>query len=112
MAHADHAILAQRRRDLAVAARHWKAAAGLEARAAALTTDEPSRSILYRSAAWLAVHAGDLPRARTLARTGLAGHPSTDIAAELREVLADPRIVALDGAKPLRSPRSDRTPGG
>ena len=49
---------------------------------------EPTRSILYRSASWMAVHAGEPDEALRLAREGLAGFPPPSVAAELHEVIA------------------------
>lgn len=49
---------------------------------------EPTRAILYRSAAWMAVHAGEPDEALRLAREGLAGFPPPSVAAELDEVIA------------------------
>ena len=49
---------------------------------------EPTRSILYRSAAWMAVHAGEPDEALRLAREGLAGFPPQRVQAELDEVIA------------------------
>jgi hypothetical protein len=48
---------------------------------------EPTRGVLYRSAAWLAYHAGDLEEARRLVETGLAGNPPDWIKDELNDVL-------------------------
>ncbi len=50
---------------------------------------EPSRGILYRSAATLAVKCGEYRIAERMACTGLAGDPPNDIAAELRAVYED-----------------------
>ncbi len=49
--------------------------------------EEPSRSILYRSAAVLALDCKEIREAERLASCGLAGNPPSDIAAELRAVL-------------------------
>ena len=49
--------------------------------------EEPSRSVLYRSAAVLALDCKEVRAAERLATAGLAGNPPGDIAAELREVL-------------------------
>jgi hypothetical protein len=49
--------------------------------------EEPSRSVLYRSAAVLALECREGREAERLAASGLAGNPPDDIAAELREVL-------------------------
>lgn len=50
--------------------------------------DQPTRPVLYRSAAWLAVNAGKLKEATTLANEGLEGCMYPEIAEELREVQA------------------------
>lgn len=50
---------------------------------------EPSRAILYRSAAWLAVRAGKYAEALVCARAGLAGVIHDDIRAELEEVFEE-----------------------
>ncbi|MEA2695282.1 MAG: hypothetical protein QOJ16_4669 [Acidobacteriota bacterium] len=49
---------------------------------------EPTRAILYRSAAMLALDCRDDAEAGRLARAGLAGSPPDDVRAELREILA------------------------
>jgi hypothetical protein len=49
---------------------------------------EPTRSILYRSAAWMAVKVGDTREAARLAREGLAGFPPASVEAELHDVLS------------------------
>jgi hypothetical protein len=48
---------------------------------------EPTRSILFRSAAWLAMNAREPARARRFAHMGLAGQAPADLAAQLRDVL-------------------------
>ena len=50
---------------------------------------EPTRSVLFRSAAALALECGDGDEAERLAAQGLAGRPPGEIAAELREVLEE-----------------------
>ena len=47
---------------------------------------EPTRSVLHRSAAWLALECGDTRLAEKLAAAGLAADPPEDIAEELRDV--------------------------
>jgi hypothetical protein len=47
---------------------------------------EPTRSVLFRSAATLALRCGELREAEKLASIGLSGHPPDEIADELREV--------------------------
>jgi hypothetical protein len=63
------------------------AAARAEASAAGFCDEEPSRAVLFRSAAWLALDAGDARRAARLARKGLEGVRHAEIETELREVL-------------------------
>jgi hypothetical protein len=50
---------------------------------------EPSRSILFRSAASLALLCGEVRSARALAPLGLAGDPSIRVRESLRAILAD-----------------------
>ena len=50
---------------------------------------EPTRSVLFRSAATLALECGEMDEARLLAFQGLAGFPPKEIAAELREILEE-----------------------
>jgi hypothetical protein len=49
--------------------------------------EEPGRSVLFRSAAVLALECGNRAEAERLAHTGLQGSPPASVAAELREVL-------------------------
>ncbi|HEY0512714.1 MAG TPA: hypothetical protein VGH73_12465 [Thermoanaerobaculia bacterium] len=62
---------------------------------------EPTRSVLYRSAATLARDCRDFSEAKRLIQEGLTGHPPGDIAAELKELL---RLVRSDEA---RGPRQE-----
>lgn len=52
------------------------------------STIEPSRSVLHRSAAELALDCGETAEAARLALRGLNGTPPAEIALELRDVLA------------------------
>jgi hypothetical protein len=52
-----------------------------------LESSEPTRSILYRSAACLAYNAKDYKMATDLAREGLKGYPLPEIREELLDVL-------------------------
>lgn len=52
-----------------------------------MTEKEPSRGILYRSAATLALHAQLLRDAERAAMVGLLGNPPREIASQLREVM-------------------------
>jgi hypothetical protein len=53
----------------------------------AQTDIEPTRSVLHRSAATLAVDCGEMRVAEKLIAMALAGNPPDEIAAELRELL-------------------------
>lgn len=70
------------RTDLARAA--FSDAYDLERQAADAADEEPSRGILYRSAAWLAIEAGRPEDAADATLAGLRGRPHPDIAAELK----------------------------
>ena len=62
-----------------------------EAAAAELVRDnlaaEPTRAVLYRSAASLAIDCGEYREAERLIATALAGNPPEEIAQELRDLL-------------------------
>ena len=68
----------------------YKKSFGFEKKAAMILIDrldvEPSRSVLFRSAAWLAYHAGEYREAERMAAFGLSGNPPKMILDELREV--------------------------
>ena len=49
---------------------------------------EPTRAVLYRSAAALAIDCGELAEAERLAVKGLAGSPPRDVQEELAQILA------------------------
>ena len=91
MALVDQGFAAQRLGNTARAQALLHQALDLETQAAhQLATDfaaEPSRSVLYRSAATLAIDCQELHQAEQLIHMGLAGHPPTAIADELRELL-------------------------
>jgi uncharacterized protein (DUF305 family) len=48
---------------------------------------EPTRSILHRSAASLAIECGELAQAKQLIANGLTGNPPKEIAEELKDLL-------------------------
>ena len=88
MEHAQEAVLTQdplRAREL------FRSAFELERRAAELWAEtygeEPTRSVLYRSAASLARDCCDYAEAERLVRKGLAGRPPGTIARQLEELL-------------------------
>jgi len=88
---ADRADMEKRRGNLDVARQLYGQAFKLEQSAAtALATryqDEPSRSILYRSAASLAMDIQQFNEAERLIAAALSGFPPPDIAEELRDLL-------------------------
>jgi hypothetical protein len=88
MERTQEAVLAQ---DPGVARDLFRQALDLERRAAELwietRNEEPSRSILLRSAASLAWSCQDYAEAERLARKGLEGRPPGKIAQELKELL-------------------------
>lgn len=91
MEQADLSLLAKSKGDEDAAARHLRSAYELEAEAAnSLVNDiaaEPTRSVLFRSAATLAHDCGLFAEAEKLIHKALAGEPPADIAEELRDLL-------------------------
>lgn len=85
----DDADAARKRGDEVRAKAATRRALVLEARAAANVPKglEPTRSVLYRSAASVAVELGETIEARRLASEGLRGEPPAEIKAELFQVL-------------------------
>jgi len=90
MSYAEIAALAQATGDIKAALENWHTAFTLECKAADLVSDrhdlEPTRGILHRSAATLAIDCGELRAAEKLAARGLVGEPPEVIAEELRDV--------------------------
>lgn len=86
---ADEGDAAKQRGDLSQARESYHQAYLLEAQAAKLVAEneEPTRSVLLRSAAWLAINCDEIREAERLAALGLVGNPPPEIAEELREVL-------------------------
>lgn len=72
------------------AIQYFKAAYTLESEAALLIPakekHEPSRSVLFRSAGTMALHAGLLREAEKMVSQGLLGFPPKEVANELREL--------------------------
>jgi hypothetical protein len=100
MAAAEEYDALRRRGEERAAAVALRRAADLEAVAAERTPKnlEPTRSVLFRSAATLAHELGDTLAARHLAMEGLRGNPPAEIKAELFEILdkiSQPRVGAL-----------------
>jgi hypothetical protein len=90
MRHADMAHEARRQGDVTQARAYFERAFSLERDAAeelaGRTEAEPSRSVLYRSAATLALQCGQQAEAERLVCSALAGNPPSDIAEELRDL--------------------------
>src|SRR3954447_9391023 len=91
MVHVDEAFVARHRGDIERAQEHSQKALRLEIAAAEEFRDsfttEPTRSVLYRSAATIALDCGQHREAERLIATALAGSPPYEIAEELRDLL-------------------------
>lgn len=85
--------------DRILEAARWEELATEEADATPSPQNEPSRSILYRSAAALYYRGGKPGKAKELARKGLAGMPPDGIRREL-EAIEWVAQLALDGDQP------------
>ncbi len=89
----DQAILARQRGDTVVTLELTRAAFSQERAAADLVANlfdfEPTRSVLHRSAAMLAVECSQLREAERLIGRALSGNPPDDIANELRDLLLE-----------------------
>jgi hypothetical protein len=104
MAQTDLALEAQRKGEPAQALAYFRQAYDLEAKAATLLAGdleaEPTRSVLLRSAASLAMDCNLIAEAEKLICTALIGHPTAEIAEELRDLLEQvhfQRHLALRG---------------
>lgn len=104
MEQTDLALAARQHGDEVAALRHFRKAYELEAQAAAAYATrldaEPTRSVLFRSAATLALDCKLLPEAEKLVCTALSGNPPDEIADELRDLLEEiyfERHLALRG---------------
>ena len=91
MDYTDGALLARRNGDTAQAQTLFRQAFQCEREAADMTIDrweaEPTRSVLHRSAAALALDCGDYQEAERLIARALTGNPPDEIADELRDLL-------------------------
>ena len=87
---AEQADLKKLRGDTTQAKEILRQALALEAEAAQLIaedmTAEPTRSVLHRSAATLAINCGELQMAEKLIAVAIAGTPPLDIAEELKDL--------------------------
>jgi hypothetical protein len=79
--------------------------------AACGATLEPTRSVLHRSAASLALECGDFREAERLIAVALAGEPPDEIAEELRDLLEQIYFDRPVSGRRRRLPRSE-TPRG
>jgi hypothetical protein len=93
MALVDQAALARQRGETETVLALTKAAFAKERSAADLVANqldlEPTRSVLHRSAAVLALECSELRAAERLIGRALAGNPPNDIADELRDLLLE-----------------------
>jgi len=107
---ADRAFLAKRRGDGPQSRDLYAQALALEIKAADLLRDqpsaEPSRSILYRSAASLAIDVENFRLADRLIATALSGEPPPEIEAELHDLLTQASFQ-----RHLRERRIELQPG-
>ena len=101
----DEAIIAKRRGDGARVREYYLSALQLETEAAELLRDElalePSRSVLYRSAASIAMRCRDYREAERLIAAALGGNPPAEIAEELRDLLD--RVHAEQHPEPVNN---------
>lgn len=91
MEYADNAFAAKRQEEPERAAQMFRQAFECERKAAELVaaedSPEPTRSVLHRSAATLALDCGEYREAERLIARALAGNPPDEIAHELRSLL-------------------------
>ncbi|MFH1268436.1 MAG: hypothetical protein ABIK89_22165 [Planctomycetota bacterium] len=110
MERADQAAAAQKTGDFDEARRLCREACSLESAAAQALIDkldvEPTRSVLFRSAASLAIEAQQFAHAAYLVACGLEGSPPEEIREELRNLLRSLRHEVE------RDPLSDQELGG
>lgn len=101
MEKAEKAMFARQRGHSVFAAKLSRQAYALEREAAdqleAKPESEPSRSVIYRSAAWLAFNGNMVVSAEDAALQGLAGQPPGVIRAELEDVLKQAREAMSKG---------------
>lgn len=97
---AEQAEAKRRAGDHAGASDLYTAAYRAEREAAELVRDmpdlEPTRSVLFGSAATLALECGELTEARVCAHAGLDGNPPAEIEAELQDALGKARFQPKD----------------
>lgn len=90
---AELAFTAKHTGDVERASQLYRQAFENEAKAAELTAAhldaEPTRSVLHRSAATLAIDCGEIKTAERLIATALAGNPPQEIAEELKDLFIE-----------------------
>lgn len=103
---AELAFRYQRKGDSANARKYFSEAYQLETQAAQVVPlakeSEPSRSILFRSAASLAYNAGDYETANRLVAQGLSGFPPPEIEEELKSLYDDINFMRHLSAKGVK----------
>ena len=103
MEFSDRAFFAKREGDLISAMKFSRQGLELETQAAEILKDdlseEPSRSVLYRSAASMAMSCKEYRQAEKLIATALAGNPPEEIAEELRDLLEEVNLRKKAKAK-------------
>ena len=96
----ERALLAAKRKNQVLTKKLLADALHLESEAADSVSDhfqlEPTRSILHRSAATIALKAGNIEIARKYAERGLKGKPPADVANELSTLIE--QIITLEAA--------------
>ena len=99
----DESFFSRREGNLSLADEKLREALKLEIQAAERLKDkldlEPSRSILYRSAASMAMSCEEYRQAEKLVATALAGNPPEEIAEELRDLLEQVNLKQKSKAK-------------
>ena len=100
----DQAFFAKRKGNMKSAKKFSRRAFELETQAAEMLKDkleiEPSRSVLYRSAASMAISCEEYQQAEKLIATALTGNPPEEIAEELRDLLKEANIKRKAKKKP------------
>ncbi|MEI6046674.1 MAG: hypothetical protein WCS37_20160 [Chloroflexota bacterium] len=103
---AELAFVAKYKNDLAEFERLSRQALELESQAAKMLERdfevEPTRSVLYRSAAALALNCKEYREAEKLIAMGLIGNPPPEIVGELRELLEQTQQYLHKGKNPIK----------
>lgn len=107
MALADQAALDYRQRRFSEAAKHWGEAAGKEELAGDVCRVQPSKSILYRSAAWLAIEARQYERAEEIGKKGIRPDCPVEILGDITEarLFAEARLKEVLKASQSLTPK-------